>query len=381
MAISPDHISTPRPNNNIGHFADQKGNKIIDNKIYSSTGNREGEVFKGKCYQADVSSYIDVSSFVTGTLTAKAWWVKDIVIILDGSLTYNEILEQTKDLSNATANIDLTTEVDDVNKYINLQSDFLYYGILVYEDGNLVALYNCEEGDGTTAYDLTSNKNNGTLVNIWSGFHAEDTDVPFSFLNEFGYSIVNNAFIPKDLSTPNFDVLGNPLENIGRVKPYIEITDNWGLEGDGSMYVDGVVADINSTETNVGYLGFWFKRENTTNLSTSQNTVIRGNTIPTVLSLYSINIDENGYVGIQDRSDPTTNSFTSGRYIYSSDINVCDDIWHKIELIADWRNLQSDEELSYILYVDKVEIYRIDVNNDANYFTFPVSARLTVSKL
>jgi hypothetical protein len=48
--------------------------------------------------------------------------------------------------------------------------------------------YNCEEGSGDTIYDSLGNGSDGTVVNNYAGFHTEDNLIPYSYLNEEGYS-------------------------------------------------------------------------------------------------------------------------------------------------------------------------------------------------
>jgi hypothetical protein len=54
---------------------------------------------------------------------------------------------------------------------------------------NLLVQYKCDDTHLTTAYDSSSNGNNGAKNNITaSSFHYEGSDVPYSFQNEVGFS-------------------------------------------------------------------------------------------------------------------------------------------------------------------------------------------------
>jgi len=95
----------------------------------------------------------------------------------------------------------------------------------IYTDGennlypaNLVAHYKCDEGAGTTAYDSSGNGNDGTINNATlSTFHATDSNAPYSWQNEVGYSDgAGGVYVPRDESDTANDVLGDPLDYTGK---------------------------------------------------------------------------------------------------------------------------------------------------------------------
>lgn len=101
-----------------------------------------------------------------------------------------------------------------------------YNGTGEYMDGKLFSLqlsselqYNCEEGDGTTAFDSSGNENHGTITNATlSTFHTTDAGMGYSWLNQVGFTesdgstyylnndntglIPSGVLIPRDESNP-----------------------------------------------------------------------------------------------------------------------------------------------------------------------------------
>lgn len=121
------------------------------------------------CYVGNGASYIDVSAFVTGTLTVRAW-VWDTV---------------------EWALVDLSTEVNNSNKHITLVNGYYYKKLHIKEDGDIVAIYTGEEVAGSDAVDVSGHSNHGTIVLSGSdSFFGNRSDVPFAAIwsNVFGYS-------------------------------------------------------------------------------------------------------------------------------------------------------------------------------------------------
>lgn len=181
---------TPHKDKVIGEWFSQKWHTpAIDGRIESHVGQRSGEVFAGRCYQGETGAYIDVSSFVTGTLTVKCWWKKENGTVHTESLDYNAIdaiVKSVNPIEATNPQIELTIEVDDVNKHIALTDGDLYYGLHVYSNGELVAIYLGEEGYGATITGCV-NGNEAIFINA-TNQHTTDDDVPYNHANEFGYS-------------------------------------------------------------------------------------------------------------------------------------------------------------------------------------------------
>jgi len=77
--------------------------------------------------------------------------------------------------------------------------------------------YKCDEQDGTVSYDSSGNGRHGAIMNTaMATFHA--TQNLYSYQNQVGYNKPGSVFIPGNEASPGFDVLGNPLQNRGRVK-------------------------------------------------------------------------------------------------------------------------------------------------------------------
>tara|TARA_Y100000782_G_scaffold115488_1_gene159086 strand:- start:7293 stop:11579 length:4287 start_codon:yes stop_codon:yes gene_type:complete len=243
---------TPHKDNVIGEWFSQKWHtSAINGRIESHVGQRSGEVFAGRCYQGETGAYIDVSSFVTGTLTVKCWWKKENGTVHAESLDYNAIdaiVKSVNPIEATNPQIELTTEVDDVNKHIALTNGNLYYGLHVYSNGKLVAVYLGEDGAGTIAYDVTGSLNHGILTNITlSVFHTINTDVPYSFLNELGYSDGKGL----ELSESLLSVLNTTYSSTTVRNEVSQIDDSYLYlyhDGDGSNFV------FNGTLQTAGWL-------------------------------------------------------------------------------------------------------------------------------
>lgn len=92
------------------------------------------------------------------------------------------------------------------------------FGLEIYKDSVLQALYKCDEQNGTIAYDSSGNSKHGTITNSTeSTFHS--TQDVYSYQNEVGYSKPSTVFIPRNEAIPTQDILGNALTYTGQV-PY-----------------------------------------------------------------------------------------------------------------------------------------------------------------
>lgn len=80
--------------------------------------------------------------------------------------------------------------------------------------------WKCDDTSSTVSYDSSGNGIHGTKTNITAGtFLYEGSDVPYSFLNELGFTDdPTNGLIPRDESNIVKDVLGNDLEYSGRIQ-------------------------------------------------------------------------------------------------------------------------------------------------------------------
>lgn len=165
--------------------------------VESSSGDRTGLSFKGRCLKGDGVIKLDVSRFVTGDLTVKVDWQKSNDVITNGSLNYLDYkLLNGSSPSSISGTISLTSEIDNTNKQIKLANDTLYYGLHILDNGNRVAYYAGEEFYGTILYDLLGNENYANILydngipdhNVF----VEDKDVPFSYANEYGYTQYKN---------------------------------------------------------------------------------------------------------------------------------------------------------------------------------------------
>ena len=77
--------------------------------------------------------------------------------------------------------------------------------------------YNLNESTGTVAIDSSGNGGNGTLVNgpSWT----TDNSLPYSWLNQVGYTDVSGLLTPRDESDPTKDTDGNALQWSGSAFP------------------------------------------------------------------------------------------------------------------------------------------------------------------
>ena len=180
-------IEPPKKNALLGHFLDKNYHTPqTDGVIESSVGARRGEAFKGRLIKGDGTATMTVS-FITGTMTVKAAWVKNALLeVLPGSATFEDVVNGTEPL------IDLITEVS--GNVITLQNEFRYWAIRVYDDGVLVGFYPCEYGAGVTQYDMSGNGNHLAVVNYAEqDWYQLDSEVPYSYLNTKGYNSLAGA--------------------------------------------------------------------------------------------------------------------------------------------------------------------------------------------
>jgi hypothetical protein len=216
-------VQIPHKDKTVGTWlTPESNNDTIKGLLYSAAGNRVGETFQGMCMQGDGIATIDCSSFVGGTMTVKAWWVKDASnnVHVDSCLWHEiDVLAEPR--------IDLTTEVSGTT--ITLQNNYKYYGLHIYDDGDLVAILIGEEATGTALYDVL-NLHTASLTNA-IGFFVTDIDVPYSWRNNKGYTEDSEVYY---LSSVNLDVTANnsTLDQRGKVKQTIQLVEAPCLVGD-----------------------------------------------------------------------------------------------------------------------------------------------------
>ena len=107
--------------------------------------------------------------------------------------------------------------------------------------------YNNDFSSGTSAIDSSGNNNDGTLVNgpSWT----TDNSLPYSWLNQVGYTDVSGLLTPRDESDPTKDTDGNPLQWSGSAFPRRpEYRGSYGVSFDGTDdYIDSGVATASDT--------------------------------------------------------------------------------------------------------------------------------------
>jgi hypothetical protein len=176
-------VKIPHKNTALGAWLTKDTNApTSDGKLLDAVGHRESTVFPPMCMRGDGVMFFDVSNFISGTLTAKVWWKKDVVLdtVHVDSSTWEDIHSLQE------PNVALTTEVDDVNKVITLTNNQLYYGLHVYENGILIDIFIGEE-NSVNLFGVI-NGNSISISNIIiSNFFNVDSDVPYSWRNNKGY--------------------------------------------------------------------------------------------------------------------------------------------------------------------------------------------------
>lgn len=96
-------------------------------------------------------------------------------------------------------------------------------GVLYYLELSDGSKYYFNAGAGSVVFDISDNSNHGTLITGSEvGFQTFEQGV-YSYLNNYGYSKLGNAYIPALESNKAVDVLGNPLTEAGRVKYPVEL--------------------------------------------------------------------------------------------------------------------------------------------------------------
>lgn len=122
------------------------------------------------------------------------------------------------------------------------------YGI---ELTGLISWFKMDEQAGIIAYDSVNNRYTSTIINSTaSTFFAVDHKVGFSWLNEYGYSILGSTTIPRNEMEITEDVLTNTLEETGRVKFHAD------LVGSNCITLDGLndsveIGDISASATEI----------------------------------------------------------------------------------------------------------------------------------
>ena len=105
----------------------------------------------------------------------------------------------------------------------------------------LVLFAKMEEGYGSISYDSSGNGNHGAIVNATlEDFHSEEIEVPYSWLNEVGYTESAGVYIPRDESNTAKDITGADLQYSGQAKYPAKISGANVLEFDGLGYVKGI---------------------------------------------------------------------------------------------------------------------------------------------
>lgn len=164
--------------------------------------------FKGRCYQGDGVGLIDVSAFIVGTLSVKARYFNDGTGWAEDHF--------------------FSTEVDGVAKTLRIQDTHRAAHIEIYDDAVLVAEYSgCEQlENGPLLSDiLVSNGNNATLTGAdLTTFFLEDSSVPYSWLNDRGYSIGGGGEVVQPTrSSDTIGTDGTDLEFKGRLAPRLTL--------------------------------------------------------------------------------------------------------------------------------------------------------------
>ena len=169
--------------------------------VESSSGDRSGEVFVGRCIRGNGISYLDLSGFITGTLTVEVDWIRDSSDVINpNSRVYTDYVSSQLFFSlPSNGPVTLTTEVNDTLKRITLLNDTSYHGLHIYENGTRIAYYPCEEGTGGTVYNTLSNSNHAEVVNQHNDFWFTDSMVSFGYSNHLGYNVPNNLISNSDL--------------------------------------------------------------------------------------------------------------------------------------------------------------------------------------
>ena len=235
----------PNKRSTLFHFYDQAYHSPIYTGRYndraltveSSIGERSGAVMAGQALQGGGIS-IDVSGFVSGTLTVEVDYLKTSGTVNANSLTFTDYLDRSlRAIIPASGAIQLTTEVNNSTKIVTFQPNNIYKGIRIKNSGVLMAYYACEEMTGGVLYDSTSNSNNITIIGYTSANRIQDSTAPFSFANFVGYNDLMGSIIPAKFPNLNTDALNTDLINLGMVKQRLFHTNASCYLGDGSTSI------------------------------------------------------------------------------------------------------------------------------------------------
>ena len=182
--------------------------------VESYIGDRSDMVFVGTCIRGNGTATIDVSDFVTGTLTAEVDWVKSAANVVNpASRTFTDYInDKDEAIIPPSGTITLSTEINNTNKTITIPNGVCYKGIHIYNNGTRVAYYSCEATAGATLYDIMNSGNHASIEDIHASFwDSNDNDVPFNYLNFLGYNVPYNLVSLSDLG---WTIIGN--QDIGR---------------------------------------------------------------------------------------------------------------------------------------------------------------------
>ena len=79
---------------------------------------------------------------------------------------------------------------------------------------NLLSWHPCQEESGSTSYDIAGEASHATIAGTLTGVHVTDTDVDFSFNDDYGYTLSGAVLIP---TVPNtlLDAIGGTADFTG----------------------------------------------------------------------------------------------------------------------------------------------------------------------
>jgi hypothetical protein len=216
-------------NRTIAKYTDISNTQMID-----SIGVRDGEIFKGSCYNFD-----GVNDKIT-IITANNTISEVSGIDMNGevvSLFINYVTDRYEIIKEA----EFDGKVYNIKcwnfGYTPTESEKLSFGL----ENNLFAWFKCDEGDGTTAFDSSGNENHGTITNATlSTFHTTDAGIAYSWKNQVGYSEGVNLLRYSE----QFD---------DWVKVGITVTPNVALAPNGTLTADKLIATNSPSQTRAAY--------------------------------------------------------------------------------------------------------------------------------
>jgi len=220
----------------------------------------------------------------------------------------------------------------------------------LYNDGtiptsNLEFFYKCDESDGTTAYDSSGSSNDGTITNATLGtFHATDTAITKSWLNDVGYSDgAGSVKVPRDESDTANDVTGSALDYTGEVPYNVNLVEsNCGTFDGTDDYID-VPTDLFESRSTFSY-GCWFTRASGT--SDYERIMLRGkssNSTRISLSFGGVSVGSTDGLLINFEDGSTT-------YGYVDSVISGDDVWHHAIVVYNGGGATNADKLK--LYVN-----------------------------